>query len=145
MDASMRSEEIALAGGESGRPAEVEEALQPAEHFDVIKATNYSVANVGSSLVYGLLNTAMPLYLKQYGVPDWLIGPLANERALVGAVAQPVDRQARNEGNELRRRGGLHGHCVILRHSLDWSSIHAARASPGVRGRSGSSSSPASP
>ena len=90
MDASIRSDEIALAGGEAGRPAEVVEAVEPVERFDTGKAARYSVANIGSSLVFGLLNTAMPLYLKQYGVPDWLIGPLANERALVGAVAQPV-------------------------------------------------------
>jgi MFS family permease len=48
------------------------------------------VANFGSSLVYGLLNTGMPLYLKHYAVPDWLIGLLANERAFVGALVQPV-------------------------------------------------------
>lgn len=61
-----------------------------AEQFDTGKAARYSVANYGSSLVYGLFNTAMPLYLKQYGLPEWLIGLLANERAFVGALVQPV-------------------------------------------------------
>ncbi|MEO5953475.1 MAG: MFS transporter, partial [Chloroflexia bacterium] len=60
------------------------------EKFDGGKAARYSVANFGSSMVYGLFNTALPLYLKQYGVVDWLIGLLANERAFVGALAQPA-------------------------------------------------------
>src|SRR5436190_263420 len=58
--------------------------------FDTGLAARYSVANFGSSVVYALLNLAMPLYLQKYGVVPWLIGPLANERAFVGAIAQPV-------------------------------------------------------
>jgi maltose/moltooligosaccharide transporter len=57
--------------------------------FETGKAARYSVANFGSSLVYGLLNTGMPLYLQGYGVAPWLIGLLANERAFVGALVQP--------------------------------------------------------
>jgi maltose/moltooligosaccharide transporter len=58
--------------------------------FDSGLAARYSVANFGSSVVYGLFNQAMPLYLQTYGIFPWLIGLLANERAFVGALVQPV-------------------------------------------------------
>ncbi len=58
--------------------------------FDSGLAARYSVANFGSSVVYALLNQAMPLYLKLYGFPPWLISILANERAFVGALIQPI-------------------------------------------------------
>ena len=62
---------------------------EDATKFDTGKAARYSVANLGAAVVYGLFNLAMPEYLKSYGVPPWLIGPLANERSLVGAFVQP--------------------------------------------------------
>jgi maltose/moltooligosaccharide transporter len=73
--------------------------------FDTGKATRYSVANLGSSLVYGLFNSAMPLYLDRYGVAPWLIGLLANERAFVGALVQPfVGRMSDRLRTPLGRR-----------------------------------------
>ena len=67
------------------------ELEQPVEGtFPYRKAINYSVANLGASLFYGLFNFGMPLYLKSYGLPPWLIGLLANERSFVGALVQPV-------------------------------------------------------
>src|SRR5438477_12658752 len=53
-------------------------------------AANYSVANLGSSVFYGLFNFGMPFYLDSYKLPAWLIGLLANERSFVGALVQPV-------------------------------------------------------
>src|SRR2546423_5242235 len=50
----------------------------------------FSVANVGSNLVFALFNFAIPLYLKSYGLPAALIGLLANERSLVGGFIQPL-------------------------------------------------------
>ena len=44
----------------------------------------------GSVPIYGLFNFGMPLYLKSYGLPPWLIGLLANQRSFVGALVQPV-------------------------------------------------------
>jgi MFS family permease len=90
MGAPIRGDDLTLAAGDVQNVAEINEAVEPVERFEAGKAARYSVANFGSSLVYGLLNTAMPLYLKQYGVADWLIGLLANERAFVGALVQPV-------------------------------------------------------
>ena len=58
--------------------------------LDVGKAARYSVANLGASVVYGMFNTAMPLYLATYRIPEWLVGLLANERSFVGAFVQPV-------------------------------------------------------
>src|SRR3954464_8729993 len=57
--------------------------------FDLVQAINYSVANFGASLVYGLFNFGMPLYLDTYKLQPWLIGLLANERSFVGAFVQP--------------------------------------------------------
>ena len=90
MNVPLAGEDIAVAGQDTGITADVAQSGETDEQFDVSKAAKYSVANFGSSLVYGLFNTALPLYLKQYGVADWLIGPLANERAFVGALAQPI-------------------------------------------------------
>src|SRR5690349_19430760 len=105
MDASIQSDEIGLAGGEQGRPADIAEVTEQVESFEVGKAARYSVANFGSALVYGMFNTALPLYLKAYGVEQWLIGLLANERAFVGALAQPfVGRLSDRTRSPLGRR-----------------------------------------
>ncbi|HKP51441.1 MAG TPA: MFS transporter [Chloroflexia bacterium] len=53
-------------------------------------AARYSVANLGASVVYGLFNLGMPLYLESYGLHPSLIGLLANERSFVGAFVQPI-------------------------------------------------------
>jgi maltose/moltooligosaccharide transporter len=67
------------------------ELEQPVEGpFPYKRAINYSVANLGASLFYGLFNFGMPLYLSSYGLPAWLIGLLANERSFVGALVQPM-------------------------------------------------------
>ncbi len=63
---------------------------QVEEKFETTKAINYSVANLGASVFYGLFNFAMPLYLNSYGLPAWLVGLLANERSFVGAFVQPA-------------------------------------------------------
>jgi MFS family permease len=60
------------------------------EELDMAKAANYSVANLGAALVYGLFNFGMPLYLETYHLPASLIGLLANERSFVGAFIQPI-------------------------------------------------------
>jgi maltose/moltooligosaccharide transporter len=67
-----------------------EEEGGEAEKFDTGKALNYSVANLGASVFYGLFNFGMPLYLSTYNLPAWLIGLLANERSFVGAFVQPI-------------------------------------------------------
>src|SRR5207248_1762056 len=73
--------------------------------FDSGLASRYSVANFGSSVVYALLNQAMPLYLKGYGFPPWAISILANERAFVGALIQPfVGRLSDRTHTPLGRR-----------------------------------------
>lgn len=75
---------------------EMVEAAQPAvgqsddSRFHAGLAARYSVANLGASVVYGLFNLGMPLYLESYGLNPSLIGLLANERSFVGAFVQPV-------------------------------------------------------
>src|SRR5215217_371722 len=72
------------------QPGVETEVLAPAAKFPVGLAINYSVANLGASVFYGLFNFAMPLYLNSYLLPAWLIGLLANERSFVGAIVQPL-------------------------------------------------------
>jgi Na+/melibiose symporter-like transporter len=50
----------------------------------------YSLANFGGNMVNAFSNTALPLYLGAYQLPNWLIGLLAQERSLVGGFIQPV-------------------------------------------------------
>jgi MFS-type transporter involved in bile tolerance (Atg22 family) len=50
----------------------------------------YSVGAMGSNLVYGFANFAFPLFLEFYHLPQVIIGPLAQERSLVGSIVQPV-------------------------------------------------------
>jgi MFS family permease len=58
--------------------------------FDLKLGLNYSVANLGAAVVYGLFNFALPPYLATYNLHPSLIGLLANERSFVGAFVQPV-------------------------------------------------------
>jgi maltose/moltooligosaccharide transporter len=74
------TDNVPLDGADTGEDTKFERAL----------ATRYSVANLGASVVYGMFNTAMPLYLATYRIPEWLVGLLANERSFVGAFVQPV-------------------------------------------------------
>jgi MFS family permease len=73
-------------GGQA--PAPTEQAA-PGK-FDLALGVNYSVANLGASVVYGLFNFALPPYLASYNLHPSLIGLLANERSFVGAFVQPV-------------------------------------------------------
>src|SRR5436853_4457070 len=50
----------------------------------------FSLANFGGNMVNAFSNTALPLYLGAYQLPNWLIGLLAQERSLVGGFVQPV-------------------------------------------------------
>ncbi|MCX6021286.1 MAG: MFS transporter [Chloroflexi bacterium] len=49
----------------------------------------YGVANAGTPMVNALANAALPLYLASYGVPNTVIGFLAQERSFVGGVIHP--------------------------------------------------------
>lgn len=85
--------------------ASEEQLDEVTEKFDTGKAASYSVANLGAAVVYGLFNTAMPEYLKSYGIQPWLIGLLANERSFVGAFVQPfVGRLSDRTHTPLGRR-----------------------------------------
>ncbi len=50
----------------------------------------YSAANFGVNMVNAFSNAALPLYLADYGLPNWAIGLLAQERSLVGGPVQPL-------------------------------------------------------
>ena len=78
---------IPTVGGQAPAPAE---QSVPGGKFDLALGINYSVANLGASVVYGLFNFALPPYLATYNLHPSLIGLLANERSFVGAFVQPV-------------------------------------------------------
>jgi MFS family permease len=71
-------------------PADSAQVVADAQPFNTRQAIRYSVANFGSSNFYMLFNTAMPLYLDTYHLDTALIGLIANERSLVGALIQPI-------------------------------------------------------
>lgn len=79
---------IPMVGAQAPGPAE-QEAPIPGK-FNLALGLNYSVANLGASVVYGLFNFALPPYLATYNLHPALIGLLANERSFVGAFVQPV-------------------------------------------------------
>jgi MFS family permease len=50
----------------------------------------YSLASIGTGMVFAFFNAQLPLYLRDYGVSHQLIGPLTNERSFAGAVVLPI-------------------------------------------------------
>ena len=68
----------------------IEQSSAQAGRFSVGRALKYSAASLGAQAVFTLFNMGMPLYLEGYSTSPWLIGLLANERSLVGAVIQPI-------------------------------------------------------
>ena len=65
----------------------------------------FSVANLGSNLVFAFFNFAMPQYLDSYHLPPEWIGLLANERSFVGGFIQPfVGRLSDRTRTRLGRR-----------------------------------------
>lgn len=56
----------------------------------LITTVLYSVGNAGVNMAYGFANLGLPLFLATYGVPNTVIGFLAQERCFVGGFVQPV-------------------------------------------------------
>jgi MFS family permease len=77
---------IPAVGGQVPAPAEESAPTR----FNLALGINYSIANLGASVVYGLFNFALPPFLATYNLPPPLIGLLANERSFVGAFVQPM-------------------------------------------------------
>ena len=48
------------------------------------RALWFSLASVGTGMVFAFFNAQLPLYLRDYGVSHQLIGPLTNERSFAG-------------------------------------------------------------
>jgi maltose/moltooligosaccharide transporter len=98
--------DIAIDEGAYAQPVPIVSSESPGvDKFDTGKAVNYSVANLGASVFYGLFNFGMPLYLSTYHLPALLIGLLANERSFVGAFIQPwIGRISDRTRSSLGRR-----------------------------------------
>ncbi len=50
----------------------------------------FSIANFGNGMFNAFFNSALPLFLAQYQLPNVVVGLLAQERSLIGAVLEPV-------------------------------------------------------
>jgi maltose/moltooligosaccharide transporter len=50
----------------------------------------YSVASYGSGTFNGFFNSALPLFLGHYAIPNWLLGLIAQERSILGSLLEPV-------------------------------------------------------
>jgi Na+/melibiose symporter-like transporter len=79
-----------LAAPDCARTSHVE-ASGPTRPLSFRESVVFGFGNLGSNAVYNFLNSAAGLYLIKYPeVPVWLVGLLAQERSLAGAVAQPI-------------------------------------------------------
>lgn len=58
--------------------------------FGVRRALLYGAGNVGAGLVFAFANATLPLYLAAYGLPNALIGLLAQDRPPWAGLLQPV-------------------------------------------------------
>jgi Na+/melibiose symporter-like transporter len=54
------------------------------------RAVLYGAGNVGAGMVFAFTNAALPLYLASYGLPNWAIGLLAQDRPPLAGVSQIV-------------------------------------------------------
>ena len=61
-----------------------------APRFNLGWAVRYATANVGAGLMFAFANAALPLYLQNYGLPNAIIGLLAQDRPPLAGVSQIV-------------------------------------------------------
>ncbi|MGI8589187.1 MAG: MFS transporter [Chloroflexia bacterium] len=59
-------------------------------HLALSRTVLFSLASIGSGMVFALFNAQLPLYLRDYGVSHGLIGLLTNERSFAGAFVLPI-------------------------------------------------------
>ena len=58
--------------------------------FSPVRALFYGAGNLGAGLVFAFTNAALPLYLASYGLPNAVIGLLAQDRPPFAGVSQLV-------------------------------------------------------
>ncbi|MFN0074087.1 MAG: MFS transporter [Chloroflexota bacterium] len=54
------------------------------------RALLFGAGNFGAGTMFGFANAALPLYLAGYGLPNVLIGLLAQERSPIATIVQPL-------------------------------------------------------
>lgn len=87
---AVRERPTTLTFAECVRTSRVEPS-GPTRPLSFSESVVFGFGNLGSNTVYNFLNGAAGLYLNRYPeVPVWLVGPLAQERSLAGAFAQPI-------------------------------------------------------
>ncbi|HUS14520.1 MAG TPA: MFS transporter [Chloroflexia bacterium] len=71
-------------------PAPASAPHLPIPPLAVRRAVLFSLASIGAGMVFTFFNAQLPLYLRDYGLPRQVIGPLTNERSLAGALVLPI-------------------------------------------------------
>lgn len=97
--------ETVAARGQTATAIGAAEPQASVARLPLATALLFSVANLGSNLVFAFFNFAMPQYLDSYHLRPELIGLLANERSFVGGFIQPfVGRLSDRTHTRLGRR-----------------------------------------
>ncbi len=69
---------------------DVAQQLETPAPFSPGRALLYGAGNLGAGLVFAFTNAALPLYLASYGLPNWAIGLLAQDRPPLAGLSQIV-------------------------------------------------------
>src|SRR5574341_1153977 len=67
-----------------------EETEEAAAQFGAARAIAYGAGNAGSGFLFAFMNTAVPLYLGSYGMPNTWIGLFSQERPPTAGIGQIV-------------------------------------------------------
>ncbi|MBI2323477.1 MAG: MFS transporter [Chloroflexi bacterium] len=70
--------------------AGVEEREEAAAQFGAARAIAYGGGNAGAGFLFAFMNTAVPLYLSSYGMPNTWIGLFSQERPPTAGIGQIV-------------------------------------------------------
>lgn len=70
--------------------AGVEEREEAAAQFGAARAIAYGGGNAGAGFLFAFMNTAVPLYLGSYGMPNTWIGLFSQERPPTAGIGQIV-------------------------------------------------------
>jgi maltose/moltooligosaccharide transporter len=68
----------------------VAQRLDQSASVDAARTVLYGSGNIGAGMVFGFTNAALPLYLASYGLPNWAIGLLAQDRPPLAGLSQIV-------------------------------------------------------
>jgi Na+/melibiose symporter-like transporter len=68
----------------------LEQKRQEPPRLTAARGFGYSLGNLGTQACSSFASAALPLYLGAYGLQNWAIGLLAQERSVLGVFVQPI-------------------------------------------------------